>query len=348
MPKQALVLYSSVAGSISKLREQIGQIVEDLCEHGDYVANVRPLKPGMRGADIFSKELGKIDLVISAGGDGTLRHTLGGAAEVNLEAPIGIIPLGTGNLLAKNLGIYKGDGTPAEAIDYALDIIKQGHSVPLDLGKANDDYFIVAVGVGPVATAIARPGSRTKRSLKMFAYTMPLLKTIFRKEVPFKIVADGKTIECTAGGIFVSNARDMGIGCNLNANEYNDGYFDLCIFSADDLVQGMKIAFRFGSWFLAGIETDERPYEVHRVKEAYIESPKRLSAILDGDRSGKLPLHVKVVPHAVNVFIPHHVEHSECEQVEAGQTMEPTDRQTVEGTDGQTAEPAKCAQPAEL
>jgi Sphingosine kinase and enzymes related to eukaryotic diacylglycerol kinase len=247
MPKQALVLYSSVAGSIRKLHEQIGQIVEDLCENGDYVANVRPLKPGMRGADIYSEEIGKIDLVISAGGDGTLRHTLGGAAEVNLQAPIGIVPLGTGNLLAKNLGVYKGDGTTAESIDYALDIIKQGHSVPLDLGKANDDYFIVAAGAGPIATAIARPGSQAKRSLKMFAYTMPLLKIIFRKEVPFKIVADGKTMERTAGGIFVSNASDMGIGCNLNASEYNDGYFDLCIFSADDLIQGMKIAFRFGS-----------------------------------------------------------------------------------------------------
>ena len=121
----------------------------------------------MGDARRFASEAGKVDLLIAAGGDGTLNEVLHGLMDLSeATRPIlGIVPLGTANDFATGCGIPR---DPAKALALCM----KGEAVPIDVGKANDHWFINAASAGFGAEITATTSPELKRLLGPAAYTM--------------------------------------------------------------------------------------------------------------------------------------------------------------------------------
>jgi lipid kinase YegS len=115
----------------------------------------------------FVSEAGKVDLLIAAGGDGTLNEVLHGLMNLPERAQpvLGVVPLGTANDFANGCGIPRDP-------EKALALCTEGDALPIDVGKANEHWFINAasIGFGAEATAITSP--ELKRLLGPAAYTV--------------------------------------------------------------------------------------------------------------------------------------------------------------------------------
>lgn len=105
------------------------------------------------------------DMIIAAGGDGTLYEVINGMAERENRPPLGVFPLGTTNDFARALGI------PRQWEDY-VDLVINQQLRPLDLGKANDKYFINIAGGGSLTELTYEVPSRLKTMIGQLAYYM--------------------------------------------------------------------------------------------------------------------------------------------------------------------------------
>ncbi|MGH9549044.1 MAG: acylglycerol kinase family protein, partial [Terriglobales bacterium] len=92
MSRHALIVYNPAAGTAVNPDLWLGTVVHRLCDQ--YTVSVLTTHPGMTGTDLFSAISDPLDLVVAAGGDGTIRFALGAVAERKSDIPVGIIPLG--------------------------------------------------------------------------------------------------------------------------------------------------------------------------------------------------------------------------------------------------------------
>jgi diacylglycerol kinase (ATP) len=155
----------------------------------------------------------KADAVIAAGGDGTFRAVATGAANSNL--PIGYIPLGTGNVLAYEIGIRK------RARDITQNLL-ENPTLAVQGGLVNGAPFFLMVGAGFDAAIVNGLNYTTKRLLARAAYTAPVTKTLLRGASLFDVSVDGRSFNASwviitrashYGGSFVLT-RDTQLGAN--------------------------------------------------------------------------------------------------------------------------------------
>ena len=143
-----------------------------------------------------------VDLALVAGGDGTVRAVCAGLAQTGI--PVGILPVGTGNLLARNLSV------PLD-MDDALDVALDGAPRPIDLVvvRADDrdpEFSLVMAGMGADATVMAETNADLKRVVGPAAYLMAALQTINRP--PFDAVVSldsGPPLRRRPGVVLVAN-----------------------------------------------------------------------------------------------------------------------------------------------
>jgi diacylglycerol kinase (ATP) len=324
----ALVVYNPVSGSGADPDLWLGSVIHRACEK--YTVTVLPTRADMHPHEILGAINNDIDLLIAAGGDGTIRFVLGAVADAKSNAPVGLLPMGTGNQLCRNLGVFE-ENLFVDTLHESLQIIFNGESKRIDLGLMNDHYFCVAAGVGPLSDAILGPESQEKADWKMLAYAGSLLQTFGLEPVVFKITMPDETFKVAAAGIFVTNIRDLGVGTLSETAEINDGLLDLCILNPAEFQDYVELGFRFAGAYIGG----QAPYYIRKTKSVTIEAisePIRLSrlqkirrgvmsfltgpaeekpvilkqvtAMIDGDACGVTPMNIKVVPNAVNVMVP--------------------------------------------
>jgi diacylglycerol kinase (ATP) len=328
-PKRALVVYNPTARSAADPDLWLGAIVHRLCEESDCIVSIRATRPGLSPSDLISS-VDNIDLVVAAGGDGTIQQVVGALADKKSQVPVGIIPVGTGNQLARNLGIYV-DNLLTDPLDRAIETIVGGRTIKVDMGRMNGQYFTVAAGAGPISDAVIMPGREDKTNWKMLAYAGSMVQTFAMPPVMFKVTADEEVFQVAASGIFVSNVSDLGVGMISETADLSDGLLDLCILNPTSFGDYVELGFRFGGGFSGG----EAPYYIRKIKTANIEvvpvktrlSPlqrslhklrtwvsgrpnkpppihRDVTAMIDGDACGTTPMQIEVVPNAVNILVP--------------------------------------------
>jgi YegS/Rv2252/BmrU family lipid kinase len=169
------------------------------------------------------------DVVIAAGGDGTVRcvaEVLSGTA-----TPLGLVPLGTGNLLARNLGM---DVTDFEgAIEGALvgwerkiDVVRAVRSDP-----EKEQYFLVMAGVGYDATIMADTNEDLKDKVGWLAYVDAGIRNLPGKPVKATVVIDGKTVvHRRVRSVMVGNCGKVQGGLEIFPDaSVNDGLLDVVV-----------------------------------------------------------------------------------------------------------------------
>lgn len=139
------------------------------------------------------------DAVIAAGGDGTIRRLI--ATEAGQAVPIGIIPNGTGNVLAHEIGLMQSPGLIA-------DVLIAGPEHRVSSARIGSDVFLLMLGYGFDGQVIHRLNMSLKRSLGKAAYVSAVLATLWDYAPTFHLIIDGQKHDATWA--VVSNVRRYG------------------------------------------------------------------------------------------------------------------------------------------
>jgi diacylglycerol kinase (ATP) len=240
-----------------------------------------------------------VDVVAVFGGDGTTMQAAAGL--VGTEIALGVIPGGTGNLLAGNLRIPASPARAARALVTA-------RPQPFDLGRMErpdgPQYFAVACGAGYDARVMAGTLSEHKRRWGMAAYVATTLRLIADiKSTVHAITIDGVEYEANAAMVLVANCGEVippfvRLGPGITPD---DGLLDVVVMRANSFSQSVRAV-----WDLLRIApVGEAGYVGYaRGREVRVESDPVQPVQLDGEPGGETPFTVSIVPGAIRVMMP--------------------------------------------
>ena len=236
------------------------------------------------------------DLLVAVGGDGTVRATAKAALEHGL--PMGLIPMGTGNLLARNINVPVGD--PSDALRNVLDGTERKIDVGwLELygeeGEPRRELFLVVAGVGIDADIFANVDDSLKRNLGWLAYYLSAVKFFGAKRMRASVALDGGEPKIDRmRSVLMANCGKLPAGITLVADaKLDDGELD---FLTVDSRGGLGWASLFGDFVAqgAGIPSNRlvkswRISSIDHVRgttaDVHTELPQRVQA--DGDDIGR-------------------------------------------------------------
>ncbi len=256
-------------------------ILERLCDRSDEVAEV-----------IRSDGAG-VDLVILAGGDGTMNAAA--EALVERQLPLGILPTGTGNDLARTLRV------PTDLPKAAATIV-EAHQRRIDLGRANQQYFFNAASIGLAAEVTRHHTAERKRRLWLLAYVLSV-RDAWRTTRSFRarLRCDGRTLRVRALQVTVGNGRHYGGGMTVRADAaIDDGWLDVYALKPRRFWRLLLLfpALRFG-W----LHRSEAAL-VLRGRTVEVGTRRALPVNTDGELTTSTPARFTVVPRALSVFVP--------------------------------------------
>jgi len=292
--KRAILFYNSEAGQ-SNILEHRGIIQSHFKKH--QIQLVTYLIPDLLLdiEEIVRKGISQgVELFIGAGGDGTV--SLVGNALVGTEFPFGIIPLGTGNLLAKELGI------PTSLQD-ALNTITAINppTKKIDTFLINGHHYVlnVSVGISPNVMAMTPPEEKQKLGVK--AYLIRMIQQLLGLKLHrFDIEYDQKRISINASEILLTNSRTMGFE-SLKWSEIvslDDGKLDLFIFRARNIFDVLGLILSI----FRKKETRTLVKFVQFSDYCRIETRSEMNTQADGDLLGKTPVEVSINPLSLNII----------------------------------------------
>lgn len=238
------------------------------------------------------------DLVIVCGGDGSVSSAALAAMESGL--PLGIIPMGTANDLARTLDI------PMELAG-AAEVIARGETRPVDVGTVNGHAFFNVASIGLSSDLAQSLDPALKKRFGRLGYALAALKVLTRaSHFGAKITEKGRTIEVETYQIAVGNGRHYGGGNVVEETaEIDDGHLDLYSLEMKNL---WKLALMLRS-FRSGTHGAWREVRTARCVEFDIETKKPMPINTDGEIVTATPAHFKVHPKAISIFAPAAPEH---------------------------------------
>ena len=275
-PKRALFLINPVAGR-KTIQKSVTECIRALMESGYLVTTMVTAARG--DATQFARTYGKIfDLVVCAGGDGTLNETVSGLAQSKTHVPLGYLPCGTTNDFCASRGLPKD-------VAGALQAIAAGEVRQYDIGCFEGSYFTNAALFGAFSWMAYTTDQTRKNRLGYHAYVLDGMRDLSRlKPIPMKLWADGETIEGEYLFGAVSNARNLGGYLDLTAQgvDLSDGLLELVLVKAphslpelDHAVRAVTAGDYTGPWLT-----------LRHVRELVVYNPPELQWSLDGEQSG--------------------------------------------------------------
>jgi len=232
------------------------------------------------------------DVVVACGGDGTLREVAEGL--VGSKATMGIIPLGTGNVIAMDLGIPR---DPAKACRTIL----EGTVRRIDIGRCGDNHFILVAGVGFDGEVIAETNLHLKSKVRNFAYIYAGLKYVLKFEPKdYYVEADTFSGTVNAIAIAVCNSYRYG-GYKLKRGiSITDGLFDVCVIKGRPLLDLLRVF--FSVVYRRGVP--QRNLLTFKARHVRITSQTGGLVHSDGDVVGQLPMDFEVIEKGLSVIVP--------------------------------------------
>jgi diacylglycerol kinase (ATP) len=235
----------------------------------------------------------EVDRVIVGGGDGTLHLAL--QALVESGHPLGILPLGTANNLARTLGI------PAD-LEQACQVIVRGHRRRIDLGWMNGRHFFTSASLGLSVRITEELSAESKRRWGPIAYALTALR-IIRRARPFhaEISWAGGTRRSRTVQIVVGNGRYYGKALPVAEDaRIDDARLDLYSLEIRRWWELLLIA----PALMQGRHGERRSVEALRATEFEIRTRVPHDVDLDGEIGGQTPATIRVLPAALEVFAP--------------------------------------------
>jgi YegS/Rv2252/BmrU family lipid kinase len=288
MPLALLVNPASAGGKTLKLLPQVEQAL-DARRIEFRVQRTHSLEHGIDQA-LGAIELDEVPVVM--GGDGLIGAV--GGAMAGAETPLGIIPGGRGNDLARVLGI------PEEPVG-AVEALVAGHTRRIDVGEANGKRFlgIDSVGIDTQANQLANETHFLRGNL---VYAYAALRTLLRwKPARFTVRVDDERIRFTGYSVSVANSRAFGGGMYIAPNaELDDGEFDIVTVGE---VGKLRFVGNLPKVF-KGTHVEEDEVRVFRAPHLELTASQPFPVYADGEHLTDLPASLRILPKALSVLAP--------------------------------------------
>lgn len=258
-------------------------------------------RPG-HAAEIVQERAEGYDAVFTLGGDGTAMEAAGALA--GTTHPLGVLAGGTGNLLARAVGIPL---DPKSAVPMLL----RGEELHIDLGRITSSeparHFAVAAGVGIDASMVAETPSSLKRRLGVLAYTITAtraaLRAVLRQEFfRVRLTVDGEVFEAAAAAVMIANfgavlSDRITFGPGIR---FDDGVLDACLYSPRNMRDALRIMWRL----LRRNFASDAAMVYRSGRHIRIETDPPRLAQADGELLGMTPLEIEIAPRAVRLLVP--------------------------------------------
>jgi YegS/Rv2252/BmrU family lipid kinase len=234
------------------------------------------------------------DLIGVYGGDGTVTEVA--SALVDGGPPILLLPGGTGNALAADLGVPPTLREAAALVDEALSEVRR-----IDLGRSADCLFVLRMTMGLEAAMVAAATREMKDVYGWLAYAFGGLQALSAAPVAmYSITVDGVTAECEGLAAIVANSASTGVAGVRIADDVSvsDGLLDLVI------VQKTNLPGLLGIATAAAQEEPSNLLNRWKGKEIRVDAHPTQVVLADGEEAGSTPVSVTVVPDAVGVLVP--------------------------------------------
>jgi diacylglycerol kinase (ATP) len=229
------------------------------------------------------------DRVISVGGDGTLKLVT--ESVLNSELPVGLLPAGSANGMAKELGI------PVDA-EKALEIITQGNVKKIDLIRINKELCIHLSDIGFNAFVVKTFETFNKRG--MWSYIKAALRVLFRhRYMEVTIAGEKQTVKRHAAMVVIANATQYGTGAIINPNgKLDDGRFEIIVIKKISFGEIIKM-------MITHKDFDPRKTELFTTSGVEMSSKHHVHFQVDGEYLGKIySLKAECLPGALQMIVP--------------------------------------------
>lgn len=230
--------------------------------------------------------------VLAAGGDGTINEVANGLSHT--EAALGVLPIGTVNVFAMELGI-------STKLEKAIQVIKAGKERQVDLAKANHRYFVQLAGVGLDAETVRMTDHESKKALGPLSYLMTLTQVVGQMASPLE-VRNGHKDPIEGTFVLIGNGRHYGGPFNFFPEaKLDDGLLDVCVFhrlSHFDLLR------YFRGILVNGGHTKFTDVTYFKTDHIEISGAANEPFEVDGEFHGNCPVRFSIAPKALKVLVP--------------------------------------------
>lgn len=288
--QSALVVVNPISGRGRGARAG-GELAEGLRRLG--IASRLHLTQGRQDAWSAVRTMGPdVDLVVAVGGDGTVREVLAGL--VDPQIAVGILPMGTANVMAQELDLPRD-------VHAALEILARGRLSALDVADVNGQLSFLVTGVGLDGMAVRDVERRRHGPITKWSYVEAVARTLLEYEPPeLRVELDGRQLDGTYGLVLVSNTVNYGGILSLDpASRIDDGFVEAYLFP-----RGTRLALLRGALtgFLSHLPGGA--CECFRVKRVRVEARGPVPYQTDGDFRGHVPVEIRVAPTQYRLVVP--------------------------------------------
>lgn len=235
------------------------------------------------------------DHILISGGDGTVNEVVNGMKKLNIDLPIGVIPAGTANDFAHLIGM-------PQSIRYSIDAILNSEVSLVDLGKANDKYFVNIFSCGLFTDVSQKTPTEYKNTFGKLAYYFTGIKELPKfKTLDLSIKSKNFNYEGSSILFFVFNGRTAGNLEVAHDSTVDDGYLDVIIIPADNILEKLSILPHLlnknNTSYPKGIihfKTDEI--------EINVKNSNEYTTDIDGEQGPKFPIKITCEKNSLKVL----------------------------------------------
>lgn len=294
--KRAAIIYNPVARTISRRRYSLQRSIQHLAKQGITATLVPTTAPGSAVAQAREQIEDGCDLIVAAGGDGTINEIANGMLHTHI--PLAILPGGTANVLAREMRL------PMH-IEKAASRISTWQPFRIAVGRlrigAETRIFLCMAGAGLDAEIVSRVDAKLKVSIGKFAYYIGSFGQVFRPLTEFDVIVDGRRHQ--ASFALVTRVRNYGGDLEIarGASLLRD-QFDVVLFRGTQSIRYLS--------YLVGVAIGRAEHmngcQVLRGSSVSCQEPlgTNIYVQVDGELAGSLPISMDILPDALTLLAP--------------------------------------------
>lgn len=270
-------------------------IIESIFSASNFNYNITILKYKGEATLIAKESASDYDVVVAVGGDGTINEVLNGLVGTNVI--LGIIPVGTGNGIAREFGL------PLK-IKEACKTIFDGHTRWIDVGNFDGRYFMGCAGTGFDALIAKFAGELRGPFRGIWVYFFAGLMVFYRyKPIPISVKIDSElSLEVKPLLVAIANTKRYGGKALITPQaEPDDGLFDICV------IQTMNVASlaRHLPKLFKGTHTNLPQVKIYKGKNVFIQANELIPFHIDGESLGSFcSVQIDILPKAIRLLVP--------------------------------------------
>lgn len=300
-PMKTLLVRNPVAGQ-RDVEDDLRRVLSYLAERG-WDVSVRLTERQGHATELAREAAAQgYDMVVAVGGDGTIGEVAEGL--VGTTTTLGVLPVGTGNQWAHMLDLPVWSPVYRSALLDASRILVEGDHRRIDVGKADEHYFVMWCGIGFDAQVAqdVEPHREARRNLGNLTYfVVAVAEAFFMRGTRTTVVVDGRALRYRAMLVVIANAQLYGASFKLAPEaRLDDGLLDIFVFRGSNLID----VFWHYALLALGRHAGSRGLDVLRGRNVYVLTEDTLPTHVDGNPVGTTPLSVEVIPRALSVVVP--------------------------------------------